>query len=244
MSTKALRAADHFLLSRYFDYQQVAYHKTVAAFELVLKDVLRALLDAKLVECSATSITRDIENGGWYSFDDQHILQKLAEIREEADDTLVLKLDSILERRPPKLIWSREFLGQRTEASRERLSIQRRILRTTMDKAAAEFGIDAKLWFVWSQKGLELTKIGGHVPVSQAMQPGEDEYDKYDQSLRMIDTSTGVVTPIVEMTESLMSILSDYALYALRLYVLLPTGLESTRSDIEVFVRQEMNNNE
>ena len=44
LSSKAMRAADHFLLSRYFDYQQVAYHKTVVGLELLLKDVLKALL--------------------------------------------------------------------------------------------------------------------------------------------------------------------------------------------------------
>lgn len=56
---KAVKAADHFLLCRYFDRQQVAYHKTVVGLELVLKDIIRALLDKGIIDCSKEHLKKN-----------------------------------------------------------------------------------------------------------------------------------------------------------------------------------------
>jgi hypothetical protein len=60
INSKAVRTADHFLLCRYFDYQQVAFHKTVAAIELVLKDVISELLESRMLDGSAEQVGRMI----------------------------------------------------------------------------------------------------------------------------------------------------------------------------------------
>ena len=67
VTMKALRAADHMLLCRYFDYLQSTYHKTVRGIELVLEDVIMALLDAGLISCSRHDVTRMIIDGSWGS---------------------------------------------------------------------------------------------------------------------------------------------------------------------------------
>ena len=45
LENSALRTVEHLLIGRYFDYQQVNFHKTVAALELVLKDIIKVLLE-------------------------------------------------------------------------------------------------------------------------------------------------------------------------------------------------------
>jgi hypothetical protein len=57
------------------------------------------------------------------------------------------------------------------------------------------------------------------------------ERDKYEQSIRILDRDTQKSVPIMDKTSSLICVLSDRALYACRLYVLLPAG--RNRDDVE-----------
>ncbi len=81
LTRKAICAADHFLLSRYFDYQQVSYHKTVAALEIVLKDVISAIIASGWIDCSEDEVRKSIVDGSWAQFDDLYVwglIRKLA----------------------------------------------------------------------------------------------------------------------------------------------------------------------
>jgi HD superfamily phosphohydrolase len=86
ITPRALRTADHFLLSRYFDYQQVPYHKTVAALELVLKDVIAELLEQEKIDGSAEWVSRTVVNGEWPDFDDGLILRTQQMVEQKRDD--------------------------------------------------------------------------------------------------------------------------------------------------------------
>jgi hypothetical protein len=237
---KALRAADHFLLSRYFDYQQVAYHKTVVGLEIILKDVLKSLLSEGMVECSASWVKHAVRSGVWHTFDDLLIWNKIRDLAlTSADDVAKTKAAAILQRRPPKLIWSSEFLGGRTDNSVRQFGLLSQLLRSNVEKFTDLFGIPRDLWLVWKAR-LVLTKVGSHLTVSQAMQPDEDDQDKLEQSVRIIPSSQTESLPIMEMDQSLMKILSNYSFYSLRLYLLLPRELESRRGEIESYVRTQM----
>lgn len=244
LSSKALRAADHFLLSRYFDYQQVAYHKTVVALEQVLKDTLEALLTERLIQCSASWVRTAIETGEWTSFDDLSAIHEMRELAKQTTNEIVRhKANAILNRRPPMLVWSWEFFGQRFDNVRDHFRDKQRVLAYCLEEVADNFDINKDLWFLWSKGGMALTKIESHVPASRATHSEEEDQDKIAQTLRIIDPRSGQTTPIVEVKQSLMSVLSDYALYALRLYVLLPPGMEGRRSEITTYIKQKMGDN-
>ena len=119
-TSKAIRTAEHFLLSRYFDYQQVSFHKTVAALELVLKDVIAALLEEGLISCSSQDIDRMIQSGEWKSFDDNRIHRRIVELSENSENELIKeKALAVLLRRNPKLICETEALKERSTDSKE-----------------------------------------------------------------------------------------------------------------------------
>ena len=65
LTKKALRAVDNLLVSRYYDYTQVAFHKTVVALEEVLCNVIRELLSRRLLDCSGQAIARSVR-AGWH----------------------------------------------------------------------------------------------------------------------------------------------------------------------------------
>ena len=160
LTPKALRTAEHFLLSRYFDYQQVSYHKTVAAFEEVLKDIVVRLLETGLIDCSTSGIGAMIAKGQWYQFDDPEILKMIRQFRRECDgldNALRIKVDSLLKRVPPKLIGSIEFIADRDRTDDHRRNV--RDLKRISKELSDEFNIDPALWYVWDSKGRSLTKV-------------------------------------------------------------------------------------
>jgi HD superfamily phosphohydrolase len=244
LTAKALRTADHFLLSRYFDYQQVAYHKTVASFELVLKDVLRELLNQKYLDCSANKITEHIRSRDWLSFDEAHIIQHIRKLQTDTDDNIVkTKAQSILARTPPKLLAEVEWLADRHEAQEKNRRLQKRLVNENIPKWAEQFSISEGLWYLWSPPPIVLTKIGSYMPISSAMEEGSagsSDADKYEQAIRILDTQGNSSRPLVELPQSLMHILSNYAQYSLRIYALLPDKDSKKRKDISDCIKREL----
>ena len=235
LTPQALRTVEHFLFGRYFDYLQVTYHKTVAAFEEVLKDIVTEMLKTGEIDCSTSGISKMVDSGAWHQFDDPYILQKIRhlESREGSmDDVLRTKINSLLRRVPPKLIGSIEFIDDRDKKHEHRRNI--RDLERISHELSDEFGIPKDLWYVWDSKGRSLTSIGSFAPVSSL--PADE--DDLEQSIR-IKLDDGSV-PIVNFHRSVMSILAQKALYTARLYVLFPDGRESERDKITMRAREKL----
>ena len=226
LTPKALRTAEHFLLGRYFDYQQVTFHKTVAAFEAVLKDVVIELLNRGAIDCSITEIENMLHTNAWQSFDDLHVDQLIRQLRLEPSETVTaIKVSSYLNRTSPKLVGSVSYIGNRDERREHERNV--RDLNRIKRELAEEFDIDESLWYIWDSKGRPLTKVGAYASISM-LHPTDDELE---QSISVTKGDNSVA--IVEVADSLMRVLAQNALYSARLYVLLPQGQVSNRTAIE-----------
>ncbi len=236
LTEKALRTVDHFLLFRYFDYQQVAFHKTVAALELVLKDVLQLLLDKNVIDCSPRTREKQTENGDWKFFDDALVLSRLRDMSEsEALNPIEqIKVEAILRRTPPKLIIESEKI-QRITDRRDFLGTAKGVEKQC-DTWANQFGIDRNLWYIW-QKSITLTKIGSRIPTSDLDINSQKNADKYEQSVRVLSKTNADSKPVFDLPYSLMSVLSEYELTALRVYVLLPEDKQNERENIAAKIK-------
>lgn len=238
---KALRAIDHLLLSRYFDRLQVAYHKTVVAFELLLKDVIMQLLREGFLDCSGMEVSRKIREGEWSDFDDAFVLKKIREYTAAGNENgTKTKARCILERRPPRLIWSEERLVEREDDSYWR-SV--RLLERVCNEGANLFGIDRTLILIWSAN-VVLTKLGPDVPAGRAFYPSEDDVDRWDQMVRVVVGDGGPnskVSPVVDVDCSLMRILGRYRYCALRVYVVRSDDIANKLEELSKFIRREMN---
>lgn len=226
---KALRTVEHFLLARYFDFQQVSYHKTVAGLELVLKDVLRALLDEGYLKVSAAEVKVQIANGSWVYMDDVQAMQLIREhAKASLDPVRRQKADVILRRRPPKQIAFIERLASRDDDEKNRFLGERQQVIERVKKWASDFGIHDDLWYVWHKSGQALTKIGSRIPVSAAGR--EDTEELIVQAIRVLSPD-GSSKPLMEVKRSLINALADKALYTLRVYVVLATEDEEKKRD-------------
>ena len=233
LAPNALRTAEHFLIGRYFDYQQVNFHKTVAGLEWVLNDVVIELLRRGAIDCSPSGIDKMLETGDWNEFDDLQVVHLIRDLQgHSGSDSLELKIRAITRRIPPKLIGSMEFLGDRGKHSEYTTNI--RHLTRICNDLSIEFGIPRELWHIWGSRPTLFTKVGSYMPVSATL----SDPDAIDQAVRILDGDSSKL--ISEVPRSLMSILAQYGLYSIRLYVMLDKDQEAQRSEILKRVKDEI----
>ncbi|WP_027581323.1 HD domain-containing protein [Bradyrhizobium sp. Ai1a-2] len=243
LTKKAMRAADHLLISRYYDYTQLVFHKTVVAMELVLRDVIAQLLECKLLDCSGRAMKEMITKGEFASFDDQYMISKIRDAQRalKPEDPLFVKIGAVLNRRPPKLVASYEAIAPSEKSARTAHKNLAHQLREKMVQAAAHFGIPQELWHLW-KTSLGLTKIGSRVPLSEAASDSFEE--EASQSVRIMTTSSRDAAsksiPLVELDYAVMKQMSQSRYYAVRLFVHLPEDASSLRNEIRSYFQREL----
>ena len=240
LDPSALRTVEHFLLGRYFDYQQVSFHKTVAALEWVLNDVVDEMLKLGKFDCSTQGIEKMIATGEWYTFDDS-MVWTLARDLEQAttSEAMRAKVSAVTRRVPPKLIGSFEFLGNRTQFTTYNLGLQ--FLTALRDRLSKKFDIPSDMWHVWSSWKMSFTKAGRYLPASITLTDFEESADAITQMVRIKEGENS--RPISEVPRSLMSILAQNALFSARLYVILPSDREAVRTEITQCAEDEIKAN-
>lgn len=227
---KAMRAAEHLLLSRYFDYQQVSFHKTVAGLEKVLNAAVGVLLRDGLLDCSQPALSAMIDDGRWHSFDDSHVIGLMRAHRPGIDGQDAAVFDAVLQRRPPKMVGDWEVLGG-PDVKRTHKAVKV-LLQERVPKWEEEFGVP---FWLWDKGGTKLTKVGSHVPVSEGYEGDHNEHDEFDQSVRILQRDKSSCL-LQEDERSLIHVLSNYGLYNIRVYALIGSGDDALRRSIETRV--------
>ena len=243
LTAKALKTADHFFLGRYFDYQQVPYNKTVKASELVLQDVIAELLRLRMIAVSRNEIIKKIEGSSWCDFDDAYIIQQIRALAgsNKTTEIMRMKAKAILYRQPPKLVGEVEYIDHLAEDEvRSRADFNRlhKDVSRRVSTWATTFNLDPELWYVWTMPGQRLTKIGS-VRLLGNEQEDQPEAQGGAELARILVGNES--KPIVNIKSSIMHVMSNYALYVLRLYVLFPGSDESRRHEIAERVATDIN---
>lgn len=231
LTDKALRAADHLLLCRYFDYRQVSYHKTVKAFEFLLESLIRRLAQVGRLQCDAKAVRELVASRGWYTFDDGNVMESIRAFREsaDADDVDKAMADALARRHAPKLIVEHEEFKPR---GNKELTLQHKQVVTKIDEWAAEFKVDPRRWFVWKNK-ITPTKFASHVAAADV--EAAVDADELAQSVRV--QQRGKAIPLQSVKYSLMHPLADHELTLLRVYVLLDENELEKRDAIAARIR-------
>src|SRR5690606_25128704 len=149
-----LGSADHFLISRLYDFEQLPFHKAVVAFEEALKLTLAELARLKLLRLDRTSVEESISSGRWRRFDDQVALAQIREFHDAATgdknfEHVMPFVSALLDRKAPKLVHGVEYmerLTKETDAEFEKLKAEVELAGLN---ACDEMGIDRRLAFTW-----------------------------------------------------------------------------------------------
>lgn len=99
---RAVNAVDHMLLARYFEYQQLVFHKTCAGLEWYLVDILAHFLEERsgTVDSIRAMIVEEPGPPTWSRFDDEEIMRFVHETAA-GDSLTARKAKDVLARRPP-----------------------------------------------------------------------------------------------------------------------------------------------
>ncbi len=230
--TNALRTVEHMLLGRYFDYRQVSHHRVVAGFEQMLQRVIDQLLESHALELSKDDVEEMIVSRKWASLDDESVWRLIVAMAAgEAEDPYNALARAIVDRKPAAQIWAWERQEKRTNDDTFRLFRRRAIER--IPEWAEETKTPIESWFVWAPQPVEITKVGSMVPVAS-----KEEEERIEQVVA-IKGKDGL-SLITTMKESLMYLLADYALFSIRIYLLIPEGRPEVRDQARDLVDKAM----
>ncbi|MBP2030092.1 HD superfamily phosphohydrolase [Methanohalophilus levihalophilus] len=223
---KALRTVDHFLLCRYFDYSQVIYHKSVVAFEEVLKKVILYLLENNELQYISEENKSLIEDSGWYEYDDLYVMNKIRDYYKKSDlePSIQLLIKSLINRVPPKEVLRLESIQDRNSYSNKHISAFRDF-KNWLPEISEKFSIPEEDVIIWDLKGFSITKIGRSFEI-ESDESGIDEGIR--KTVRIYDRISGTSVPIMQRDDSLMYFLSGKALYSIRLYILFDKDIISS----------------
>lgn len=209
---KALRAAEHMLLARYFNYQQVVYHKAVVGLESILQQLMIELVERGLVPLrSHEDLQEIISNGKWSRMDDTQVMELVRSLLEDPDERTRAYAASVALRHPPRMLWEdQEFrdIDEKGEFEKRKAT-----LATVREELIAELGLPEWRVFPWSQGRGVFTKLPAR------KDPTSD--DDHATAVRILDYDQQTSKRLTAMSGSLMKVLSNYTVDTTRLYLLL-----------------------
>jgi HD superfamily phosphohydrolase len=231
----ALRAIDQFLIGRYFDYRQVSYHKTVAAFEWLLRDVVRALMriDSSL-DFTPEGVDDRIKDLRWAELTDSFISEQIATaVRNKTLKAYALqKAEALLSRRPPRLLIGVERLEERLTGSQGTHNVAVALITSKRERWEKLTQIPRQLTHVWEKK-IQLTKAGARGPFD--VSEGGEAHDSIKGARKSVRVTRqreggGTSTQVMELKQSLTSVLARFDLRMIRVFALLSDDELKTRA--------------
>jgi HD superfamily phosphohydrolase len=226
LASKALRAAEHLLLCRYFDYKQVTYHKAVVGFEWLLRRSIIDLVTAGTLNGTEGEVRRLVASGQWASFDDSSLWEKIRDLQLSADKEVALRARCILDRVPPVVLYDDEAIIPRSDLTNGQ---REKLLRRVVKECVQQFGMSETALQVWTPGAMTLTKAGGRIDVSDLESSDPKKHDALDQAVRILNDD-GTSSPIQNDKRSLMSVLAEHGVKPIRVYALLA---EDDRSQVD-----------
>ena len=213
---KAARAADHLLVSRFYDFMQIPYHKTVAALEWSLEEAVIYLLREGICNLSEYDMRGMLADGRWAQFDDGHMVELMRQASTNAlsDEVAGDHLSAVLERRPAKMVYNWERL---TDAGNSELEAKEKLLRYQINDLCEKKGIDPRRFHIWKAP-FKLSKAG---PILQGSPSDRDYSDEEQQQLiHILEKGAEKSAPLIDLQNCVAHHLSQLRYRVLRIYYL------------------------
>jgi HD superfamily phosphohydrolase len=224
LEPKATTAAEHCMLARYFMSKVVYFHKTVFAFEALLRQILFLLRRDGRLWPDGQAIRRVVTDETQFArFHDGYIDALIDEVAARTG-SLSLLCRCLRLRRRPLLI--KEFRTlERKNGPRSETVIRFQTRRgDRLPDLAARHGIPIEC-FLWEDpKDISLEKVGPFVGITSELRPEETE-----ELLRIV-AADGTSRPLITDENSLVHHLSPLRLRTTRLYVVTDEPLDAGKT--------------
>jgi len=219
---KARSSIEHMLMGRYFMFNTVYMHKTVFAFEEIIRKIVLILWNKGKIYKSGEDIERMARDDSdeFLAFHDGY-LDELIDIHanDRTDKTLAALCSAVKLRKPPKLVYEISELTFNDRNPSEEYTVLRRGWSDKVKEFAKETRIPEERWIFRDIKGPEFEKLHPFVSLAEA----KKLYDSKEQVLRelvKVKKGSGEPTNLLEDDSSILHYMSRLKPRLCRIYVL------------------------
>jgi hypothetical protein len=217
---KALAAAEHFLMARFFMHRAVYYHKTTYGFEEACRQLLRRARNDGLygiprngtdIKAMATDPKR------LATFTDAFVDSVIQKAAAEPKQSLMRDLATCIQtRRPPKMLWETTVLIEKGGRNADETLFYERC-KAHIPGLARRFRLKPGHFLVCSPKPIEFEKRGPLVPAAQMHKEPSETRDE----LIKVFMKNGGPEPksMVDIPHSIVGCFARMRLQMFRLYV-------------------------
>lgn len=212
---KGQHVIEHFLMSRYFHYSQVVFHKTNAAFEGMIKGLyVRLLQKQKFMYNSLEEIHNGINSDEFMNFNDSALDTAFYNhYRDsECDEEFKRLYEMYRDRIRPKVVFEMKNLYDENPSS-DFSSLKWHLIK---DPETISKIIGTNRWG-YQIKAITLERIHGQYPISEAIQNHEEELR---EAIKVYDPNTKSISYLAEDKLSIINRLANYKSEFIRIYVL------------------------
>lgn len=216
---KALPAAEHFLLARFFMHKTVYFHKTTFGIEEACRQLLRRVRNDGLfgIPSDGSQILNLVGSERLPDFNDDFVDRIVHQAAQQGDPVVKALARCIESRRPPKLLKEVQILEDVARSSGHNGgTFFWAKARTSLRDLATKYGIPLGQFLLCRTKPLKLEPHGPLVSVQQARKlPSEDE----DEVIRVFVGNETEPRSLVSINHSLIYACGSHTWQAFRLYV-------------------------
>lgn len=214
---KGQHVVEHFLMSRYFHYSQVIFHKTNAAFEGMIRCMyIKLVQSGHFLFDSLDDIHNNINNECFLQFNDAFLETALKEYYNTTTDEEYKRLyEMYRDRIRPKVVFEAKDLYE--TSPRQEFSVLKWELKRNPNKITEIVGSDR-----WGYQIVPITleKVHGYYGISERDINQED----LREAVKLYDPDTNKISYLAEDRLSVISKLANYKSEFVRIYVLEERG--------------------
>lgn len=215
---KGQHVVEHFLMSRYFHYSQVIFHKTNAAFEGMIKSMyIKLVQNNKFIYNSIDDIHRGINENSFLTFNDSFLEVSFEKYYNETSDEEYKSLfEMYRERIRPKVIFESKDLYEESPSSE--FSVLKWHLKRNPEKITQIIGTNK-----WGYQivPISIEKIHSHYSLSERSVSHQEDLR---EAVKLYDEDNKKISYLAEDKLSVINRLANYKSEFIRIYVLEEKG--------------------
>jgi HD superfamily phosphohydrolase len=223
---KALAAVEHFLLSRFFIYRVVYYHKTIYGFEEACRQLLRRLRDRDGerygVPADGEAIRNLVMSPELGTFTDAFVDNIIQKAINDEDQTIRVLASTIQNRRPPKLL-KEVLVCEETEQKHHRGKTFMQNCRSRINDLAKKANIPLKQFLLY-EITLPVVKKPRKHTIAEVAKLDQQEilelaHEEEEEDIKIFVGENPEPQSLMNIEHSIVVKYANYSLQIFRLYV-------------------------
>jgi len=240
--TKARSSIEHMLMGRYFMFNTVYMHKTVFAFEEIVRRIVMIMWEKGKIYKSGEDIekmARD-DSDDFLRFHDGYLDELIDKYANKRRDRKLADLCKVVKlRSPPKLVYEISELKRYDDNPSPEYTILTSSWKDKVQEFISEFEIPEERWFFRDIKGPEFEKLHPFMSLAEAREFMESEGPELRELVKVKERS-GKIKNLLEDKSSVLHYMSRLKPRLCRIYVL---GIDDVKASkindkIEKWLRQ------